>query len=150
MPVRALDLLLQPLPPLDGSARGHYYKVDVSSDSTALAPTPKVVTYFLPNTFQNCFGSPALARALAQLEPIEAISTERGHYLLHEGDIERASAVYLLHPVNIVLGEGLLPLLHIPVAGFHCFGQYPVGASRPDILYVVNRTPVMIVEYKHT
>lgn len=87
---------------------------------------------------------------LAQLEPVEAISTEEGHHLVNEGDIERASALYLLHPINVILGKGLLPLLKIPTEVFKCIGQYTMDSSRPDILYTVNGIPVLIVEYKHT
>lgn len=150
MPIRALDILSQRLPILDGSQRGHHHTIGTSGRSTTEAPTPKAITSFPPNTFQHCLGLPAVVRVLAQLDLVEAISTEEGHHLVNEGDIERASALYLLHPINVILGKGLLPLLKIPPVVFKCVGQYTMDSSRPDILYTVNGVPVLIVEYKHT
>lgn len=150
MLVRASDLLLQPLPSLTGSERGRYYPVSSSGKSTTQAATPKVITHFPPSTFQRCLTSPALRAVLAKLGPIEEISVERGHNLIHEGDIERASALYLLHPINVILGNGLLPSLNIPATGFKCIGQYTMDLSRPDILYTINDIPVLILEYKRT
>lgn len=149
MPVQASEFLQRPLPLVEGSTSGIYYPVGASGTSTTLAAIPKAIAYFPSGTFRDSLKSPGLQDVLAQIS-VEEIRTEQCHHLLTEGDVERASALYLLHPINVLLGDGLLPRLGIPAGRFECLGQRTIRESRPDIIYMVGGKSVLIVEYKHT
>lgn len=84
-----------------------------------------------------------------------APAEERSFCIQTEGDVVRASALYLLHPVNMVL-EAMFPDDNI-----RCFAEdsqntkHPVlptqtTRTRPDILYKKNGKTVAILEYKLT
>jgi hypothetical protein len=59
-------------------------------------------------------------------------------------------ALYLVHDVNLIIEEGLLPNLGIPVGQFSCVGQATSGNSRPDIKFIVQGKQVLVLEYKRT
>ena len=147
MPTGAQSIA-QHLPVLHGSAAGAYQPVSSSGHSTSIARPPKTLVAFPANTFQNCLQSPALQHALQT--QLSAVSVESSHDLATEGDIERAGALYLVHDVNLIIENGLLPRLNIQVNQFSCVGQSTSGTSRPDIKFVVGNRTVLILEYKRT
>ncbi|KAJ3566408.1 hypothetical protein NP233_g7031 [Leucocoprinus birnbaumii] len=147
MPTGA-ESIAQHLPQVRGAGAGDYYIVGSSGHSTSIARPPKTIIAFADNTFGNSLQSPALQQAL-QVQ-LNAVETESSHDLATEGDIERAGALYLVHDINLIIERGLLPRLNIPVNQFYCVGQSTSGTSRPDIKFVVNGIPVLILEYKRT
>jgi len=78
------------------------------------------------------------------------VTTEASHSLESEGDVERASALYLIHDICIILEKALFPVLGIQEDQFKCVGQSTDGRSRTDIKFVVNGKTVLILEFKKT
>ena len=137
-----------PLPNLRGSVAGPYRKIGSDSGhSTSLTAAPRTIVAFPDNTFQHCLQSPALQTAL-QIQ-LNDMSTEPGHNLATEGDIERAAALYLIHDVSIIFGR-LLNSLGFAADEYQCVGQSTTGNSRPDIKFIVRDQTVLVLEYKRT
>ena len=99
------------LPGIRGSGNGTDHAITShSGHSTSISPAPKTLTGFPLDTFQQCLQSPALQQALhIQLNDI---ATETSHNLATEGDIGRATALYLVHDVDLNFDK-LLSDLHI-------------------------------------
>ncbi|KAK0440496.1 hypothetical protein EV421DRAFT_1815371 [Armillaria borealis] len=141
--------ILSPLPPIRGSAPGNYTTASSSGQSTSLKRPPKTITTFpAQDTFQ------ALLQRLNGLglvlnQPIFRMLTEQSHHLITEGDVERASALYLLHDVNLIIENYLVNQLGLPALTIECLAQSTGGRSRPDIKYMVGNVVVLIVEFKN-
>ena len=135
------------LPAIPGSKEGDYQKITGDSGkSTTAAYAPRTIIAFPEKTFENCLKSPALERAL-EIQ-LNDIGTEEGHDLVTEGDVERATAVYLVHDVSLIF-EKLLRDEKIP-GKYQCLGQSTTEKSRPDISFIVGGQPILFLEYKNT
>lgn len=144
-----LQAINTPLLLLRGSVPGAYSETSSSGLSTSRVEAPKVITAFPQGTFMACLQRPGLQQVLNQIQ-LFPITPEVSHHLVTEGDVERASALYLLHDVNLIIENYLVQHLHPPVQTIECLGQSTDGLSRPDIKYVVNGVVVLIVEFKNT
>ncbi|KAI0517547.1 hypothetical protein F5B22DRAFT_109559 [Xylaria bambusicola] len=80
------------------------------------------------------------SRLLGHLEKEFIYKPEDAISLLVEGDVTRAAAMYLLHPVNQVL-SAIRP-------GIKCLSEHTTKNIRTDVCYKVGNSTVAVVEFK--
>ncbi|KAK0440494.1 hypothetical protein EV421DRAFT_1737162 [Armillaria borealis] len=143
-----------PLPPIRGSAPGPYSNTHSSGLSTSTTLPPKTLMYF-PGAYgpaqafaQFLQGLNQLQQSLVQLQ-LPPTTPETSHNLVTEGDVVRASALYLLHDVNLIIENYFINHLNIQALAIECIGESSDGHSRPDIKYMVGGRAVLIVEFKN-
>ncbi|KAK0194728.1 hypothetical protein F5146DRAFT_1119881 [Armillaria mellea] len=131
--IPAIDIVNQPLPslPYDITPSG-YRTTKPSSQSTANTDPPKVF-YLFGEELLRCYNSSLLQTVLNDTS-LEPITIECGHYLRTEGDVERASTLYLLHPVNLIIEKVLEAKNALP---YKCLSQHTEGNSRTDVLWTL-------------
>ncbi|KAJ7159939.1 hypothetical protein C8R43DRAFT_1177516 [Mycena crocata] len=132
------------LPQLDIRANA-YQAVHPSSTSTRDHPCPSIFLAMGTNHLQQLLAGPIIQSVLSDLcSPLVA---ERSHLLKVEGDVERATHLYLAHEMNLIFKEYLSrrPAGH---TAFSCSSQVYLQSSRIDITWKVNDKPVMVLELK--
>ncbi|SJL15781.1 uncharacterized protein ARMOST_19286 [Armillaria ostoyae] len=101
--IRAVDLAKQRLPNIRQIDVPGGYRLD--DDSTAATKLPKVFETF-SNDLKSCYESPLLQRVLAELL-LAPMMVDGSHLLVGEGDVRVASALYLIHQVNLIIEKVL-------------------------------------------
>ncbi|KAK7455289.1 hypothetical protein VKT23_011162 [Stygiomarasmius scandens] len=140
-------LIQSHLPAIPGStySPANYKTVTPSADSTRNTPCPKVVMNF-GNEMRDALNHASLQPSLQR--QYNSIDTETSSQLKTEGDVERTAALYLTHNPIIII-EDLLSR-NPRLGGLRVLSQHTSGGDRPDLVFYVGNTIVLVLEYKKT
>ncbi|KAJ7205890.1 hypothetical protein C8J57DRAFT_1258647 [Mycena rebaudengoi] len=142
------DLLSETLPdleiaPLDPGKK--FFKVGSSSPTTDIQTPPAVFISIPPSELSDCLKDTALTKILAIVKP--SVQVEGSHFLATEGDVERATHLYFLHAINLIMqqyvreayGKNLIVT---------CSSQVTAKSGRIDVMWKIGDQTILILEIK--
>ncbi|KAK0433564.1 hypothetical protein EV421DRAFT_2040157 [Armillaria borealis] len=140
--MRAIDLAKQRLPNLRRIDVPGEYRLD--DDSTTATKLPKVFETF-SDDLKSCYESPLLQRVLAELL-LAPMMVDGSHLLVGEGDVRVASALYLIHQVNLII-EKVLDAKGLGAGSLKCRSP----PDRPDLVWQFSSDRDLLqLKYKNT
>ncbi|KAI1428717.1 hypothetical protein F5Y12DRAFT_731497 [Xylaria sp. FL1777] len=143
-PPTILESFQESLPNYTGEAPGAVVDTQLSGESTKNTDPPKF-WISLPEGFWVNHRASTLTKyhtylLSAGLHKDFIYRKEKAITLLSEGDVTRAAALYLLHPVNQVMSALQPEIL--------CLSEYPAYQIRSDVVYKLGGRIFAIVEFK--
>lgn len=140
--IRAIDLAKQRLPNLPRIDAPGGYRLD--DDSTLATKLPKVFETF-SDDLKSCYDSPLLQRVLAELL-LAPMTIDESRLLVGEGDVRVASALYLIHEVNLII-ENVLDAKGLGAGNLKCHSP----SDRPDLVWQFSSDRDLLqLKYKNT
>ncbi len=140
--IRAIDLAKQRLPNLPRIDAPGGYRLD--DDSTLATKLPKVFETF-SDDLKSCYDSPLLQRVLAELL-LAPMTIDESRLLVGEGDVRVASALYLIHEVNLII-ENMLDAKGLGAGNLKCHSP----SDRPDLVWQFSSNRDLLqLKYKNT
>ncbi|KAJ7440511.1 hypothetical protein B0H11DRAFT_2099387 [Mycena galericulata] len=142
------DLLSQTLPtleiaPLDPGKK--FFKVRSSSTTTDIQTPPAVFIPIPPSELSDCLKDTALTKILAIVKP--SVQVERSHFLATEGDVERATHLYFLHAINLIMQQ-YVKEAHGKNLIVTCSSQVTAKSGRIDVMWKIGDQTILILEIK--
>lgn len=142
-PATIRESFKQTLPnlPQDGTAK----VATMSGQSTSLTDPPCLFVARAIDAY-SASADDALkdGKVRTQTENAYLPAIEQTFYLFTEGDVVRAAALYLLHPVNVALAA------IFPRRSIYCSAELASNGTRPDVVYMDGNTLVAVLEFKNT
>ncbi|KAJ6479880.1 hypothetical protein C8R47DRAFT_1322533 [Mycena vitilis] len=121
-----------------------FYEAKHSSDKTEDEVAPAVLATIPSDELSEHIGEKELRKALERQRL--AMEVEDSHCLVTEGDVERATHLYLIHSINLIMQEYVRKKYGKEV--IICSSQVQVDDTRTDILWKVGEKTILVLEMK--
>ncbi|KAJ6479887.1 hypothetical protein C8R47DRAFT_1198044 [Mycena vitilis] len=122
-----------------------FYTVGASSETTKLEVAPAILVPISSDELSGYMEHEKLKEALGQERQRTAV--EKSHILDTEGDVERATHLYLVHGIDLIMQDYVHKNYGKQITVI-CSSQVTKDNARTDILWKIGEKTVLVLEMK--